>query len=132
MARGIEGRTDFRKLLKLAQKAVKNSYCPYSNFRVSAVLFGEDGTVTGVNVENASYGLTVCAERVAIFKAVSEGKRKFRGILIYSPDGMPYPCGACRQVMTEFFPTDFEILVTNGSSEERFTLKELFPYNFKL
>jgi len=120
------------ELLLLAQEALENSYSPYSNFRVSAVLFGKKGIVTGVNVENASFGLTVCAERVAIFKAISEGKRDFRGILVYSPDGMPYPCGACRQVMAEFFPQDFKIIVTDGSLKERFTLKELLPHNFKL
>jgi cytidine deaminase len=132
MAREKERGTEFKELLKLAQKAVDNSYCPYSNFRVSAVLFGRKGTITGVNIENASYGLTICAERVAIFKAVSEGKRKFSGILIYSPDGMPYPCGACRQVMAEFFPEDFEIIVTDGASKEVFTLRELLPHSFQL
>jgi len=121
-----------RELLKLAQKVIANSYSPYSSFKVAAVLFGEEGTITGVNVENASFGLTVCAERVAIFKAISEGKRSFEGILVYSPSGMPYPCGACRQVMAEFFPGDFKVIVTDGHLKERFTLKELFPHNFKL
>jgi cytidine deaminase len=120
------------ELLKVAKKALENSYSPYSSVRVSAVLFGDDGIYTGVNVENASYGLTICAERVAVFKAVSEGKRNFKKMLIYSPDVFPYPCGACRQVLSEFFPEDFEVIVTNGRRDESFTLGELLPFNFKL
>ena len=120
------------EMLKIARETVKNSYSPYSKVRVVAVLSGEDGTLTGVNIENASYGLTICAERVAVFKAISEGKKNFYKMLIYSPDVMPYPCGACRQVLSEFFPEDFEIIVTNGNEEERFTLGELLPFNFKL
>ena len=123
-------RTD--ELFKIAVDAVKNAYCPYSRFRVAAVLYGHDGTVVGVNVENASFSLTICAERLAIFRAVSEGKKNFNGILIYSPDGMPYPCGACRQVMAEFFPEDFVVVVTDGVAEERFTLGELIPRSFRL
>jgi len=95
-------------------------------------LIGENGIYTGVNIENVSYGLTICAERVAIFKAVSEGERNFSRMLVYSPDGMPYPCGACRQVMTEFCHEDFNIVVTNGRKIEQFTLGELMPFNFKL
>ncbi|RUM42502.1 MAG: cytidine deaminase [Desulfurobacterium sp.] len=120
------------ELLKLAKEAVNKSYCPYSNFHVSAVLVCENGIYTGVNVENASYGLTICAERVAIFKAVSEGEKSFSKMLVYSPDGMPYPCGACRQVMAEFCSEDFEVVVTNGQEFEQFTLGELMPFNFKL
>ena len=120
------------ELLKLAKEAINKSYCPYSNFHVSAVLIGENGIYTGVNVENASYGLTICAERVAIFKAVSEGEKSFSKMLVYSPDGMPYPCGACRQVMAEFCSEDFEVVVTNGQEFEQFTLGELMPFNFKL
>ena len=120
------------ELLRIAKEAINKSYCPYSNFHVSAVLIGENGIYTGVNVENASYGLTICAERVAIFKAVSEGERSFSKMLVYSPDGMPYPCGACRQVMAEFCSEDFEVVVTNGQGFEQFTLGELMPFNFKL
>lgn len=120
-------------MVKVAKEVLRNAYAPYSNFRVSAVLFGEDGLFTGVNVENASYGLTVCAERVAVFKAVSEGKRKFEKILVYTPgrENLPYPCGACRQVMAEFFGEDFRVIVANDSEEEQFTLGELLPFNFK-
>lgn len=120
------------EMLKIVKEVLKNAYSPYSKVRVAAVMVGDDGTLTGVNVENASYGLTLCAERVAVFKAVSEGKRDFYKMLIYSPDVMPYPCGACRQVLSEFFTEDFEIVVTNGKEEERFTLGELLPFNFKL
>ena len=120
------------ELLRIAKEAINKSYCPYSNFHVSAVLIGENGIYTGVNVENASYGLTICAERVAIFKAVSEGERNFSKMLVYSPDGMPYPCGACRQVMAEFCSEDFEVIVTNNQEFEQFTLGELMPFNFKL
>jgi cytidine deaminase len=120
------------ELLKIAKEVINKSYCPYSNFHVSAILIGENGIYTGVNVENVSYGLTICAERVAIFKAVSEGERNFSMMLVYSPDGMPYPCGACRQVMVEFCSEDFEVIVTNGQEFEQFTLGELMPFNFKL
>jgi len=120
------------EMVKIAKEALKNSYSPYSKVRVSAVLSGEDGLITGVNIENASYGLTVCAERVAVFKAISEGKKNFHKMLIYSPDVMPYPCGACRQVLSEFFTEDFEIIVTDGREEESFTIGELLPFNFKL
>jgi len=120
------------ELLKVAKEALSNSYAPYSCFRVSAVLYGQDGLFVGVNVENASYGLTICAERVAVFKAVSEGKKLFEKMLVYSPSGMPYPCGACRQVLAEFFPEDFIVIVSNGREEEQFTLGELLPFNFKL
>ena len=120
------------ELLNIGRRVLENSYSPYSKVRVSAVLFGDDGVYAGVNIENASYGLTVCAERVAVFKAVSEGKRRFKKMLIYSPDVFPYPCGACRQVLSEFFPEDFEVIVTDGREEETFTLGELLPFNFKL
>jgi len=122
------------EMLNIAKRVIENAYAPYSKFRVAAVLFGEEGLFTGVNVENASYGLTVCAERVAIFKAISEGKRKFEKMLIYTPgqESLPYPCGACRQVMAEFFPEDFTVIVVNDREEEQFTLGELLPFNFKL
>ncbi len=120
------------ELIKVAEEAVSFSYSPYSQFRVSAVLYGDDGLFTGVNVENASYGLTVCAERVAVFKAVSEGKRDFDTLVIFSPDGMPFPCGACRQVLSEFFSSDFRVVVASDGKVEKFTLGELLPHTFKL
>jgi len=86
---------------------------------------------TGVNVENSSFGLTVCAERVAIFKAVSEGFRDFRSITILSDTFMPYPCGACRQVMAEFCGGDFEVVVTDGKRFETYKLSHLLPEAFR-
>ena len=123
---------------ELVQKAVEMqnfSYCPYSNFPVGAALLCEDGTVfTGCNVENSSYGATNCAERTAIFKAVSEGHRDFVRIAVYCADGKPedysMPCGICRQVMAEF-NYDLELILgkTDGSYKV-FSLKELLPYAF--
>ena len=125
---------DFECLLETAERVVKNSYAPYSKVRVAAVLEADDGSLfVGVNVENASYGLTICAERVAIFSAITAGKRKFRRILIYSPDVVPFPCGACRQVMAEFFNGNEEVIVVGPSKKIlRLVFSELLPYLFKL
>ncbi|WP_022846720.1 MULTISPECIES: cytidine deaminase [unclassified Desulfurobacterium] len=121
------------ELLGVAKENIKNCYAPYSNFRVVAAIETKEGKVyTGVNVENASYGLTMCAERVALFKAVSEGVRDFLKILIYSPDGMPYPCGACRQVLSEFCNRDFLVVVASDERIEKFTLGGLLPHSFSL
>ena len=92
--------------LKQAQAAMHNAHTPYSHFRVGACLVCEDGTVyTGCNIENASYGVTICAERVALFKAVSEGKRSFSLLALTSDsEGITYPCGICRQALSEFAP----------------------------
>ena len=96
---------DYRELVKKAMEARQNAYSPYSKFKVGAALLtGNDEVYTGVNIENASYGLTICAERTAIFKAISEGVRK-NGALAVACDTDTYDsvsCGACRQVMTEF------------------------------
>ena len=92
------------ELLQIAVKARRKAYAPYSKFHVGAALLAENGAIfTGCNVENASYGLTICAERVAIFKAISEGVQSFTAIAISVPGGGA-PCGACRQVMNEFSP----------------------------
>lgn len=120
------------QLLSLANKYIKFAYAPYSGVRVVAVLVTDKGIFTGVNIENASYGLTMCAERVAIYKAVSEGSKKFYLMLIYSPDIKPYPCGACRQVMAEFFEKNTKIIVSDGNTHEEFTLANLLPYTFRL
>jgi len=93
----------FRRLIAAAQAARRNAYVPYSRFRVGAALVTVSGKIyTGVNVENTSYGLTICAERVAVGKAVSDGHRRFRAIAIAAPSASPTPCGACRQVLAEF------------------------------
>ena len=108
------------------------AYCPYSHFPVGAALECSDGTVfTGCNIENAAYGLTICAERTAIFKAISEGHRDFKRIVIAGKsEDYCVPCGSCRQVMQEFAP-QMEVICLNGKGEAKhFALKELLPYGF--
>lgn len=117
-----------REALAMRERA----YCPYSHFAVGAALEGKDGTVyTGCNIENAAYSPTLCAERVALAKAVSEGARDFVRLVIAS-SGADYcvPCGVCRQMLWEFAP-DLEIICLNGQGEARaFTLRELLPHAF--
>lgn len=123
-----------RELLNIAQEASTKAYAPYSNYRVGAALECEDGTVySGCNVENAAYGECICAERCAVIKAVSEGRRAFRRIAIYA-EGRNYamPCGACRQVLAEFSP-EMEVLSARaGGSYVSYPLNRLLPYTFKL
>ena len=124
---------DTKKLIDFAKKAAENAYAPYSKFKVGAALLTKDGKIfTGCNVENASYGLTMCAERVAIFKAVSEGYREFEAIAIYAEGNMPYPCGACRQVIAEFVDKKFLFIISNGDKVETYTLRDLLPFTFSL
>jgi len=125
---------NMNEMLNLAKKYVENCYAPYSKIHVVAVLSTDKGLYVGVNVENASYGLTVCAERVAVFKAISEGAKKFHKILIYSPDVYPMPCGACRQVLSEFVDDDFEVIVVGGKEQKikRLSFSEVLPYRFKI
>jgi cytidine deaminase len=116
-------------LIAQAQAARERAYAPYSNFAVGAALLARDGRVfTGCNVENASYGLTVCAERVAICKAVSEGCRDFAAIAVVTATGAT-PCGACRQVLVEF-GVDQIIVARSDGSYATFTLDELVPQAF--
>jgi len=119
------------ELISLAKKARSNAYAPYSKFYVGAALLTKNGKIfTGSNIENASYGATVCAERVAIFKAVSEGEREFESIAIYTnADKLSFPCGICRQVMIEF-SKDLIIILSNEKEKEIYTLKEILPYPF--
>lgn len=116
-------------LVARAAKAKKRAYAPYSNFRVGAALLATNGTIVeGCNVENSSYSLTICAERNAVFHAVARGLTDFRSIAISSddPDFLP-PCGACRQVLSEFNPT-MEIILTTATGKSRVTsLDALFP-----
>ena len=120
---------------ELKQSAVSmldRSYCPYSHFPVGAALECEDGTVfTGCNVENAAYPAGICAERNAIFHAVSEGHTRFRRIVIAGrSEDFCVPCGMCRQVMREF-SKDLEIICLNNVGEEQiFTLEQLLPHSF--
>lgn len=126
-----------KELCAIAVKAIENAYVPYSGYRVGAALLTKSGKVyTGCNIENAAYSPTVCAERTAIFKAVSEGERDFAKIAVAGGKngeitGEFPPCGVCRQVMAEFCGEDFEILVVKGgNSFTEFKLSELLPCSF--
>ena len=119
-------------LLAAALAARENAFAPYSKFRVGAAIEDSGGRIhTGCNVENATYGLTVCAERVAVFKAISEGVRKFRRVAIAADtDRLTPPCGACRQILWEFCG-DVEIVLVNlRGTTETHRLKDLFPKPF--
>lgn len=119
------------KLRKLAQDASKNAYSPYSKAMVGSALVTSDGSVyTGCNVENASYGGTICAERVAILKAVSDKKMKLTQIYVYTKEGWP-PCGMCRQVMSEFADSNLEVIIGNEAGHEtKMKFSDLMPLSF--
>jgi cytidine deaminase len=124
---------NYAELLQIANKVKSNSYSPYSKFRVGAVLVSEEGNLySGVNVENSSYGLTNCAERSAIFKAVSEGERKFKTIVIASDaEDFITPCGACRQVMMEICGKNLDVVLSNIDNEIRILkMEDLLPLSF--
>jgi cytidine deaminase len=119
-------------LIEAALRARENAHAPYSKFKVGAALEDETGRIhTGCNVENATYGLTVCAERVAVFKAISEGARKFRRIAVAADtDALTPPCGACRQILWEFCG-DIEVILANPRGKtETLRLRDLFPRPF--
>mgnify|MGYP003300310926 CR=1 FL=1 len=125
------------KLVEVAKQAMAMAYAPYSGYLVGAALLCADGTIyTGCNVENASYGATICAERTAFSKAVSEGKRDFTAIAIVGgKDGKPSeavcaPCGVCRQVMREFCGDDFFVYLVAADQVETMTLAQLLPVSF--
>lgn len=121
------------ELIDLAIETSKQAYVPYSHFPIGAVLVANDGSIyTGVNIENASFSLTNCGERTAIFKAVSEGQRDFSELIVYGETERPIsPCGACRQVMVEFFKPDLKVtLVAKDKSTVEMTVGELLPYSF--
>ena len=126
-----------KELCSLALKAREGSYSPYSNIKVGAALLTRSGKIyTGCNIENAAYSPTVCAERVAIFKAVSEGEKEFAAIAIAGganemPDREFPPCGVCRQVMAEFCDTDFKVYLVKSETEyTELSLGDLLPYGF--
>lgn len=126
-----------KELCKEAIDAMKNAYAPYSGYKVGAALLTEKGKLfAGCNIENAAYTPTVCAERVALFNAISSGERKFTAIAVAGgKDGVISgafpPCGVCRQVMAEFCAPDFTVLVVTGEdSYKKYTLNELFPQAF--
>ena len=127
-----------RELIRIATGMMKNSYVPYSHFHVGAALMTRAGKIyTGCNIENSSYGATNCAERTAIFKAVSEGEREFEAIAVVGhkrgekPTEYAFPCGICRQVMAEFCKNDFVIIVAVSQDDyKEYTLSELLPEAF--
>jgi len=123
---------EYKKLVEMAYEAMENAYVPYSNFNVGAALLTKSGKVyTGCNVECASYGATNCAERTAIFKAVSEGEKEFAAIAIVSRTrDITYPCGICRQVISEFADGDLDIILAKDMEYKVFKLSEMMPFAF--
>ena len=124
--------------MEQAKLAMENAYAPYSGFQVGAALLGADGKVyTGCNVENAAYSPTMCAERVAIGKAVSSGCREFIALAVCGGENGEIknfctPCGVCRQVLSEFCSEDFSVYLTDGSEIKTRTLSQLLPEHFSL
>lgn len=132
-SKGCVTMTD-NELMKKAKEAMDKAYAPYSGFRVGAALIAGSGNVyTGANIENISFGATNCAERTAVFKAVSEGERKLKKIAIASDsEDYIHPCGICRQVLAEFGDRSLKILCSNKKGDYReYTLEELLPNAFK-
>jgi cytidine deaminase len=121
-----------RRLVAAARRAAKTAYAPYSKFRVGAAVLTTSGRIyTGGNVENASYGLTCCAERTAIFKAVAEGERRIVAVAVHTPTKKPtFPCGACRQVIHEFGPRAVILCACNSRERIETTLDHLLPAAF--
>lgn len=128
-------REPFKKeLIEKAKQMRKKAYCPYSSYRVGAAVLTSSGRIyTGCNVENASYSVTICAERTAGCKAVSEGEREFEAVAIAVSGGsFGYPCGACRQFLNEFAVADMEVIVINNKDEvNTVKLNDILPYGFK-
>ena len=123
-----------RELYETALKMTERAYAPFSNFKVGAALLTTDGKVfTGVNVENSSLGGTICAERTAFVKAISEGEYSFEKIAVVANEGEAWPCGICRQFMKEFCDDDFRIITGNYADSLRvFTMAEILPEGFRL
>lgn len=126
---------DYDALLNLAQEVSKNAYAKYSNFKVGACVLAQSGkTYVGCNVENASYGLAICAERSAVANAVANGEKSILAVAIYSPNtDNCLPCGACRQVIFEFQKNKpIEVITKTGSGYKIYKINELLPEGFKL
>ena len=125
---------DNKALIDMALKAMENAYAPYSGFKVGAALLCSDKKVyTGCNIENSSYGASNCAERTVIFKAVSEGEREFEKIAIVSSSGdFTFPCGICRQVLSEFMYDKTVVLFSEKDGIREFKVKDLLPEAFRL
>ena len=122
------------EMKRIAREAAKRAYAPYSSFAVGAAVLGESGAIhAGANVENASYGLSICAERNAIFRAVADGERTVRAVCLYTPTTLPSaPCGACRQVIFEFGPEALIVCCTDDEADRRYALRDLLPEAFRL
>ncbi|RWZ60305.1 cytidine deaminase [Halobacillus fulvus] len=121
------------QLINKAKDMREQAYVPYSKFPVGAALLAEDGTVyTGCNIENAAYPVTCCAERVAIFKAISEGQHRFKELAVVADTKRPVPpCGSCRQVMSEFFDAHVKIHTANLQGDTKsLSMEELLPFSF--
>ena len=131
---GALSESDVLAMAAAAKDASERAYCPYSHFPVGAAVRGRDGAVfAGCNVENASFGLTVCAERNAIFNAVGAGARDLVALVVYTPTPSPVtPCGACRQVLSEFAPEADVICVCAGAGRLAFKATDLLPHGFTL
>jgi cytidine deaminase len=121
----------FADLLTAAADARRHAYAPYSHFAVGAAVLAESGAIyAGANVENASYGLTICAERAAVFTAVAAGERRIRAVAVVTDARAAVPpCGACRQVLSEFGP-DLRVVCDSGSDRKIWSLAELLPHPF--
>lgn len=121
-------------LIKEAHKVLQNSYAPYSKIHIGAAILTKSGKIfTGANVENASYGLTLCAERGALSSAISSGEREFEVLAIVSSDiELPVPCGACRQVLYEFAPDIKIIMIGKNNKPKKSRLGRLFPLGFRI
>jgi cytidine deaminase len=120
------------RIIELLKEVKSNALALYSNFHVGAVLISKDDRlITGFNIESSSYGLTICAERVAVFKALSEGIREFKRIYIMSDGPVPCPpCGACRQVLMDFAPNIEVVMFSEEGNKKIFPLKDLLPFAF--
>lgn len=123
---------DIKELIKLAIENKKNSYSPYSNFRVSSVVLTKKGNIyKGVNIENAAYSVTLCAERSVLSSAISAGDREIDTIVITGDSTMTYPCGVCRQFMAEFLDSDSKIVIANSIENYKiYGLDDILPYSF--
>ncbi len=125
-------RKKLEELIELAIENKKNSYSPYSKFRVSSVVLTKKGNIyKGVNIENAAYSVTICAERSALSSAISAGEKEIDTIIITGDSDMTYPCGVCRQFMAEFLDNDSKIVIANSVEDYKiYGLKDILPYNF--
>jgi cytidine deaminase len=126
--------TQWQRLADAARAACAHAYCPYSRFPVGAAVLTADGSIaSGCNVENASFGLTCCAERNAIFRAISDGATSIVGLVLYTPTPQPVaPCGACRQVLAEFGPGARVVAICHGPQRLQYALPDLLPHGFTL